>query len=265
MTVQLNLSGKTALVTGSTSGIGFGIAKTFAVRGANIVMNGIEKPEDVKDKEKELKDAGAGDVFYSHTDMSKPDAVASMISKAAEKYGSIDILVNNAGIQHVEKITKFDDKKWDLIIAINLSAAFHTIKHAAPYMIDRGWGRIINIASAHGLVASPYKAAYVAAKHGLLGLTKVAALDLAEHGITANAICPGYVDTPLVQKQIPEQAAEHHMDEDEVVQKVILKKHAIKEFIQVEELGELALFLCSDSAKHITGTHQSIDCGWTAQ
>jgi 3-hydroxybutyrate dehydrogenase len=255
----------TVVVTGSTSGIGFGIAKGFAGKGANIVMNGFGKPEDIEAKKKELEDAGSGKVLYHAADMTKPDEIADMIATAEKTFGGIDVLVNNAGIQHVAPVEEFPIEKWNMIIAINLSSSFHTIRAAVPGMKKKGKGRIINIASAHGLVASPFKSAYVAAKHGILGLTKTVALELAEHGVTVNAICPGYVLTPLVEAQIPDTAKARNMTEEQVKKEVILEAQPTKEFVTVEQIAALALYLASDDAKQITGTHISMDGGWTAK
>jgi 3-hydroxybutyrate dehydrogenase len=255
----------TVVVTGSTSGIGFGIAKGFAGKGANIVMNGFGKPEDIEAKKKELEDAGSGKVLYHAADMTKAEEIADMIATAEKTFGGIDVLVNNAGIQHVSPVEDFPIEKWNMIIAINLSSSFHTIRAAVPGMKKKGTGRIINIASAHGLVASPFKSAYVAAKHGILGLTKTVALELAEHGVTVNAICPGYVLTPLVEAQIPDTAKARNMTEEQVKKEVILEAQPTKEFVTVEQIAALALYLASDDAKQITGTHISMDGGWTAK
>jgi 3-hydroxybutyrate dehydrogenase len=255
----------TVVVTGSTSGIGFGIAKGFAGKGANIVMNGFGKPEDIEAKKKELEDAGSGKVLYHAADMTKPEEIADMIATAEKTFGGIDVLVNNAGIQHVSPVEDFPIEKWNMIIAINLSSSFHTIRAAVPGMKKKGKGRIINIASAHGLVASPFKSAYVAAKHGILGLTKTVALELAEHGVTVNAICPGYVLTPLVEAQIPDTAKARNMTEEQVKKEVILEAQPTKEFVTVEQIAALAQYLASDDAKQITGTHISMDGGWTAK
>ncbi|MGR6468722.1 3-hydroxybutyrate dehydrogenase [Rhizobium sp. PAMB 3182] len=255
----------TVVVTGSTSGIGFGIAKGFAGKGANIVMNGFGKPEDIEAKKKELEDAGSGKVLYHAADMTKPEEIADMIATAEKTFGGIDVLVNNAGIQHVAPVEEFPIEKWNMIIAINLSSSFHTIRAAVPGMKKKGKGRIINIASAHGLVASPFKSAYVAAKHGILGLTKTVALELAEHGVTVNAICPGYVLTPLVEAQIPDTAKARNMTEEQVKKEVILEAQPTKEFVTVEQIAALAQYLASDDAKQITGTHISMDGGWTAK
>ncbi|MGI9494400.1 MAG: 3-hydroxybutyrate dehydrogenase [Geminicoccaceae bacterium] len=259
------LKGKTAIVTGSSSGIGLGIAESFAKAGVNVVMNGVEPADQLHDDVARLEGYGAGKVIYSPADMMKPDEIKGLVGLAEETFGGVDILVNNAGIQFVSPIDEFPEAKWDAIIAINLSAAFHTIKAALPSMKARGWGRIINIASAHGLVASPFKSAYVAAKHGILGITKTVALEVAEQGITVNAICPGYVWTPLVEKQIPDTAEARGITEEEVINDVLLKAQPTKKFVTVEQLGGLALFLCSDDASSITGTALPIDGGWAAQ
>lgn len=258
------LKGKTAIVTGSSSGIGLGIAEHFAKAGINVMMNGIEPAEEVADDIKRLEGYGVK-VAYSPANMMKPDEIQKMVATAEETFGEVDILVNNAGIQFVAPIDEFPDEKWNAIIAINLSAAFHTIKAAVPAMKSRGWGRIINLASAHGLVASPYKSAYVAAKHGILGITKTVALEVAEKGITVNAICPGYVWTPLVEKQIPETAKSRGISEQEVIDDVLLHAQPTKKFVTVEQLGGLATFLCSDEASSITGIALPVDGGWTAQ
>lgn len=258
------LKGKTALVTGSTSGIGQGIAVGLAAMGANIVLNGFGDKDAIENERKTLEEKFGVKVMYSPADMSDPAQIHAMFDEAAKAFGGVDILVNNAGIQHVAPIDEFPEDKWDKIIAINLSSAFHCSKAAAKQMKAKGWGRIINIASVHGLVASQYKAAYIAAKHGIVGLTKTTALDMAEFGITCNAICPGYVDTPLVRGQIPDQAKTHGMTEAEVVEKVMLKNHAIKDFVAVKDLASLATFLCSDAGRMITGTAIPVDGGWSA-
>ncbi len=259
-----NLSGKTVVITGSTSGIGLGIAKGFAAHGANIVLNGFGAPDAVEAAVKDTKAAGANAVHYNGADMTKPNEIEALISDAQKIFGSVDVLVNNAGIQHVSPIENFPPEKWDAILAIILSSSFHTMRHAVPLMRAAGWGRIINIASAHALVASPYKSAYVAAKHGMLGLTKTIALEVAQDNITVNAICPGYVKTPLVENQIADTAKARGMSEDEVVNTVMLAAQHTKKFVKVEDIAALALFLCTDAAQNITGTHQTIDGGWTA-
>ena len=259
------LKGKTAVVTGSSSGIGLGIAEHFAKAGANVVMNGIETPEQVADDVARLNALGEGQVVYSPANMMKPDEIRGMAAMADETFGSVDVLVNNAGIQFVSPIEEFPEEKWDAIIAINLSSAYHTTKAVIPGMKARGWGRVINIASAHGLVASPFKSAYVAAKHGILGMTKTVALEVAEEGITVNAICPGYVWTPLVERQIPDTAKARGLTEEQVKQDVLLKAQPTKQFVTVDQLGALALFLCSDDAASITGASMPVDGGWVAQ
>jgi len=252
-------------VTGSTSGIGLAIARAFAAQGSNITINGfgdkaaIEKERAGIEKDFKVK------AIYSPADMSKPAEIADMIRTSEKTFGSLDVLVNNAGIQFVSPIEEFPVEKWDQIIAINLCSAFHTIRAAVPGMKARKWGRIINTASAHSLVASPFKAAYVSAKHGLAGLTKTVALELATFGVTCNCISPGYVWTPLVEKQIPDTAKARGMTEGQVKRDVLLAAQPTKEFVTVEEVGDLAVFLCSDSAKAITGANLSIDGGWTAE
>jgi 3-hydroxybutyrate dehydrogenase len=259
------LKGKTALVTGSTSGIGLAIATRLAAEGANIVLNGFGDAAQIEKLRAKLAADHKVSVVYDGADMTKPASIAAMIEGAVKKFGALDVLVNNAGVQHVAPVEEFPVEKWDMIIAINLSSAFHTTRAALPAMKKRGWGRIVNIASAHALVASAYKSAYVSAKHGLAGLTKTVALEVAQQGITANAICPGYVFTPLVQKQIPDTARAHGISEDRVIREVILAPQPTKEFVKLEEVSALAAYLCSDAAASITGAMLSIDGGWTAE
>jgi len=258
-------NGKTALVTGSTSGIGLGIAKAFAGQGANIILNGFGDAKEIET----LQDSIAADhgvqVRYDGADLSKQGEIETMMGKAIGEFGGIDILVNNAGIQYVAPVDEFPVEKWNAIIAINLTASFHTVRLALPRMKAKKWGRVINIASAHALVASPFKSAYVAAKHGIAGLTKTVALEVAEAGITINAICPGYVWTPLVQKQIPDTAKARGITEDQVINDVLLHAQPTKKFVQIDEVAALATFLAGDDAASITGAMMPIEGGWTAQ
>jgi 3-hydroxybutyrate dehydrogenase len=259
------LVGKVAIVTGSTSGIGLGIARAFAAAGIAVVINGLARRQEAGEIVSGLAHEFGVRALYSGADMSKPADVRAMVEEAAHELGAVDILVNNAGIQHVEAIETFPPEKWDAIIGIDLSSAFHAIRAALPAMKSRGWGRIINVASAHALVASPYKSAYVAAKHGILGLTRTVALETAEHGVTVNAICPGYVLTPLVEKQIPETARARNLTPEQVVRDVLLHAQPTRRFVTTEEVGGLALFLCTSAAASITGAALPIDGGWTAQ
>jgi 3-hydroxybutyrate dehydrogenase len=258
------LRGKTALVTGSTSGIGLGIARALAEAGAGVVLNGFAKPDDVAAVRAQIENEFGVRTTFSAADMSKPDAIRDMVDTAQKEHGRLDVLVNNAGIQYVAPLAEFPVEKWDAILAINLSAAFHTTRLALPAMVANKWGRIINVASAHGLVASPFKSAYVAAKHGIVGLTKVTALETAEQGITCNAICPGYVYTPLVEAQIDGQAKAHGIPREQVIREVLLAQQPNKKFATVEELGALAVFLASDAGASITGIALPVDGGWTA-
>ncbi len=259
------LSGKNAIVTGSTSGIGLGIAEALADAGCNVMINGLRNPALIEEACSRLRERAGIESIYSSADMTKPDQIVEMVEDAEDRFGQVDIMVNNAGIQHVAPIDEFPVEKWDAILAINLSSSFHTMRAVLPAMKKRGWGRIVNIASAHALVASPYKAAYVAAKHGIAGLTKTAALEVAEEGITVNAIAPGYVLTPLVEKQIPDTAEARGMTEDEVIRDVILEAQPTKKFVTVEDVAALAVYLCGDNAASINGTMLPIEGGWTAQ
>jgi 3-hydroxybutyrate dehydrogenase len=259
------LKGKTGVVTGSTSGIGLGIARAFAKDGANVVINGFGEKDAIEKERAGIEKEFGVKALYSPADMTKPAEIAAMIATAEKTFGSVDILVNNAGIQYVSPIEDFPIEKWDQIIAINLTSAFHCIRAAVPGMKRRKWGRIISTASAHSLVASPFKSAYVSAKHGIAGLTKTVALELATFGVTCNCISPGYVWTPLVEKQIPDQMKTHNMTAEQVKRDVLLDAQPTKEFVTIEQVASLALYLCSDEAKSITGANLSIDGGWTAE
>jgi len=254
---------KTILITGSTSGIGLGIAKVFAQQGYNIVFNGLE-PNGAEIAQQVADEFNIKHLF-SPANMLQPDQIRGLAKEALDQFGSVDVLVNNAGIQYVAPLEDFPEDKWDAIISINLTAAFHLTKALWPKMKEQKHGRVINIASAHGLVASEFKSAYIAAKHGLVGFTKTIALEGAPFGITANAICPGYVHTPIIDKQIPEQMKAHNMTADEVIQKVLLEKQAIKEFISIDTIAQTAFFLASDAASTFTGVALPVDGGWTAQ
>lgn len=254
-----------ALITGSTSGIGLGIAEKLSAANANVVINGFIDEEELATLLARLDTLGSGSVHYEAADMRDADAARALVDKVVDRHGRIDILVNNAGIQHVAPLEEFPIDKWNDIIAVNLSAAFHTSARAIPAMKESGWGRIIMMGSAHSLAASPFKAAYVAAKHGIAGLTKTIALELAEHAITCNAICPGYVLTPLVERQIPDTARARGISEEEVIRNVILSAQPTREFISIEQVASLAHYLCSDAAAQITGAMLSIDGGWTAK
>ena len=252
------LEGKVALVTGSTSGIGLAIARAFAAEGAKLMINGFGDPADIARLTDEL---GA---VHDGADMSDPPAIEQMMRRCADELGPVDVLLNNAGIQHVSPVEGFPPDKWDAILAINLSAVFHTTRHALPAMKERGWGRIINTASAHSLVASPNKSAYVAAKHGVAGFTKTVALEAAKDGVTVNCISPGYVWTPLVENQIPDTMKARHMTREQVMNDVLLAAQPTKQFVTPEQVAALALFLCRDDASSITGANISMDGGWTA-
>ncbi len=256
----MSLNGKTAIITGSNSGIGLGVARELARAGADVVINSFTDRDEDHTIARDIAAAFGVTARYIQADMSKADDCRALIAKA----GACDILINNAGIQHVCPIDEFPTEKWDAIIAINLTSAFHTTAAALPLMRKAGWGRVINIASAHGLTASPYKSAYVAAKHGVVGLSKTTALETAGQGITCNAICPGYVLTPLVEAQIPDTMKKYDMSREDVIRKVMLERQPSKEFATVEQLGGTAVFLCSDAAAQITGTTISVDGGWTA-
>ena len=258
------LKGKVALVTGSTSGIGLAIARAYAKEGADVVINGFGDAAAIEQERAGIEKDFGVKAIYSGADMSKGDEIAAMVADAQKQLGSVDLLVNNAGIQFVSPIEEFPIEKWNQIIAINLSAAFHATRAAVPGMKAKKWGRIINTASAHALVASPFKSAYVSAKHGIAGLTKTVALETAEHGITVNAICPGYVWTPLVEKQIPDTMKARGLTRDQVIKDVLLTAQPTKEFVTVEEIAGLAVYLASDLARSITGAILSIDGGWTA-
>jgi 3-hydroxybutyrate dehydrogenase len=259
------LKSKTAVITGSTSGIGLGVARALAGKGANVMLNGFGDKTEIEKTRAGIEREFAVKALYSAADMTKPAEIADMIRTAEKTFGSVDIVVNNAGIQHVSPIEEFPVDKWDAIIAINLSSAFHTIRAAVPGMKARKWGRIISTASAHSLVASPFKAAYVSAKHGLAGLTKTVALELATFGVTVNCISPGYVWTPLVERQIPDTMAARNMTREQVINEVLLAAQPTKQFVTVEQVAALALYLCSDAAAQVTGANLSIDGGWTAE
>jgi 3-hydroxybutyrate dehydrogenase len=258
------LEGKTALVTGSTSGIGLGYAKALAAEGANVMINGFGDAAAIESERAGLEALSGAKALYSDADMTKPDAIAAMVKTCADQLGGPDIVINNAGIQFVSPIEDFPDEKWDAIIAINLSSAFHVIKAALPGMKAKRWGRIVNTASAHSLVASPDKSAYVTAKHGLVGLTKTVALEAATFGVTANCISPGYVWTPLVEKQIPDTMKARGLTKEQVMNDVLLAAQPTKAFVTVDQVVALAMFLCGDAAASITGANLSVDGGWTA-
>jgi 3-hydroxybutyrate dehydrogenase len=259
------LKHNTAVVTGSTSGIGLGIATALAASGANVMLNGLGDAKVIDRAIREVTDVASGDVDYCPANMLEPTEIVQMIQTTKSRFGSVDILVNNAGIQHVSPIADFSTEKWNDIIAINLSAAFHTMRTAAPIMVEQGWGRMINIASVHALVASPFKAAYVAAKHGVAGLTKTVALELAQENITVNAVAPGYVETPLVTNQVSDTAKARGISESQVIENVMLAAQPTKQFIAINQVADLVLFLCSEQSSAITGSILPIDGGWSAQ
>ena len=265
MSGDRSMQGRVALVTGSTSGIGLGILEALAAAGADVVMNGFGDRAAIERKVREIAADHGVRVLYADADMRDPEAIRAMVARTEDELGRLDILVNNAGIQHVAPVDAFPDDKWDAILAINLSSAFHAIKAALPGMRRRGFGRIVNIASAHGLVASPFKSAYVAAKHGVVGLTKVVALETAEENITCNAICPAYVRTPLVEGQIADQAKAHGLSEEEVIREVILAAQPTKRFVEIREIAELVLLLAREDMRSITGAALAIDGAWTAR
>ncbi|WP_454278085.1 3-hydroxybutyrate dehydrogenase [Sphingomonas sp. Marseille-Q8236] len=259
------LKGKTAVISGSTSGIGLAYAKALAAEGASVMLNGFGDAEAIEAERVALEKLSGAAALYDPADMTRPDQITAMIDRAVAETGSVDIVINNAGIQHVAPITEFPVEKWDAIIAINLSSAWHMMRAAIPHMRQKGWGRIITTASAHSLVASPNKSAYVAAKHGVVGITKTVALEVATDGITANCISPGYVWTPLVENQIPDTMKARGLTREQVVDDVLLKAQPTKQFVTIEEVAALALFLCRDEARSITGANLSVDGGWTAQ
>jgi 3-hydroxybutyrate dehydrogenase len=259
------LRSKSAVVTGSTSGIGLAVARALAKEGANILINGFGQADEIETVRRSIETDFSVRSVYSSADMSKPDEIIAMIRQAEDTFGAVDILVNNAGIQHVSPVEDFPPEKWDAIIAINLSSAFHTTRAALPGMKARGWGRIINTASAHSLVASPFKSAYVAAKHGMAGFTKTIALEVATGGITVNCISPGYVWTPLVERQIPDTMKARGLTKEQVINDVLLEAQPTKQFVTVDQVAALAVFLCSDAASQMTGTNLSMDGGWTAR
>ena len=261
----MNLTSKTAVVTGSTSGIGHAIALAFAKEGANVVLNGFGDAGEIEKIRAGIESEFGVKAIYSPADMTKPQEIEEMVRLGEKTFGSVDILVNNAGIQFVSPIEDFPVEKWDQIIAINLSSAFHATRAAVAGMKARGWGRIINTASAHSLVASPFKSAYVAAKHGIAGLTKTVALEVATHGVTVNCISPGYVWTPLVERQIPDTMKARNMTREQVMHDVLLEAQPTKQFVTVDQVAALAVFLCSDAASQITGANLSMDGGWTAE
>jgi len=262
--MEQSLAGRTALVTGSTSGIGLGIARVLAAAGARVMLNGFGRPEDIAAARKAVAEAGGGEVPHSAADLSKPEEVRAMCAEAEHALGQVDILVNNAGIQFTSPVDSFPDDKWDAVIAINLSANFHAIKALLPGMKTRDWGRIVNIASIHGLVASPEKVAYVAAKHGVVGITKTVALEIAQSNVTCNAICPGFVRTPLAEKQVTALAEKHGISEEAALKDFLLSRQPSKRWVEVDEVARMALYLCGPGSGGINGAALSIDGGWMA-
>lgn len=260
----MSLKSKTAVVTGSTSGIGLAYARALAAEGANVVINGFGKPEEIEAERAKIESEFGVKAAYSPADMTKPDEIAGMIRFGETTFGAVDVLINNAGVQHVDPVESFPIDKWDQIIAINMSAAFHAMRAAVPGMKARGWGRIISTASAHSIVASPFKSAYVTAKHGLVGLTKTVALETATFGVTANCISPGYVWTPLVENQIPDTMKARNLTKEQVINDVLLAAQPTKKFVTIDQVAAIAVFLCSDAASQITGANISVDGGWTA-
>lgn len=260
----MSLKSKSSIVTGSTSGIGLAYARALAAEGANVCINGFGKPEDIEAERAKIESEFGVKAIYSGADMTKPDQITAMVAEAEAAFGAVDILINNAGVQHVDPVENFPVDKWDQIIAINMSAAFHAMRAAVPGMKARKWGRIISTASAHSLVASPFKSAYVTAKHGLVGLTKTVALEVATFGVTANCISPGYVWTPLVENQIPDTMKARNLTKEQVINDVLLAAQPTKQFVTSDQVAAIAIFLCSDAASQITGANISVDGGWTA-
>ena len=259
------LAGKTALVTGSTSGIGLAVARALAKAGAKVMLNGSRPAAEAEALRAELAAEAGVEVGYTPANLADPASARALVEAASAAFGGLDILINNAGMQHVAAVDAFPDEIWDQLMALNVSAVFHTTKAALPGMKEQGWGRIVNIASAHGIVASPFKAPYTASKHAVVGFSKAVALEVAEQGITCNALCPGYVRTSLIEKQVVDQAVVHNLPEDRVIREVILAAQPTKQFVEAEEVAAFAVFLCSDAAKSVTGSVQLIDGGWTAR